>query len=247
MPSPTDRLRAGADRALRDAAPARRMRTKLASDRLAAWGGEGAVRLLDAGCDVGLLSLALARRLPRWKIEAVDVNDDMLQLGRTWAAEEGLSQIEFRHADVTRDLPAGTYDAVVALECLTVIPDLDGALSGLAGALRPGGLFVAHVPDHDWEPVLRGSADEWPTAVRHGFKAEEFAELLDGHGLRVTWTHGTMRTPLHAAQEVRDRIKHASTRIRLAAHPGLTAAAWLEGHGIAFGPARGLYVEAVRR
>ncbi len=247
MPSPTNRLRDSAERVLRDAAPARRMRTKLASDRLAAWGGDAPVRLLDAGADVGLLSLALARRFPRWRIEAVDVNDDMLALGRTWAGEAGLDGIEFRHADVTRDLRAGSYDAVVALECLTVIGDLDGALRGLSGALRPGGLFVAHVPDRDWEPVLPGSAREWATAVRHGFKADEFAELLDAHGLRVTWTQATMYTPLHAAQELRDRFKHAPARARLALHPALAAAASLEGHGIRFGPARGLYVEAVRR
>jgi hypothetical protein len=83
--------------------------------------------------------------------------------------------------------------------------------------------------------------------VRHGFSASELAERLDAHGLRVTWTQPTMRTPLHAAQELRDRIKSAPTRVRLAAHPVLTATAALERRGLAFGPARGLYVEAVRR
>jgi 2-polyprenyl-3-methyl-5-hydroxy-6-metoxy-1,4-benzoquinol methylase len=139
-----DTLRERAERVLRDSTPARRMRTGLAIERLAAWGGEGPLRLLDAGCDVGLLSLALARRFPRWSIEAVDVNDAMLDQGRAWAAAEGLDRIEFRHADVTRDLPARRYDAVAALECLTLIPDLDAAVAGLAGTLRPGGLLVAH-------------------------------------------------------------------------------------------------------
>ena len=45
----------------------------------------------------------------------------------------------------------------------------------MAGALRPGGRFVAHVPDRDWEPVLKASASEWATAVRHGFSADELA------------------------------------------------------------------------
>jgi hypothetical protein len=103
------------------------------------------------------------------------------------------------------------------------------------------------VPDRDWRPVLPGSAEEWPTAVRHGFTAAELAERLDTHGLRVTWTQPTMRTPVHAAQEVRDRMKAAPTRMRLAAHPALIATAALERRGPAFGPARGLYVEAVRR
>jgi SAM-dependent methyltransferase len=242
-----DRLRGEAERMLRDQTPARRMRTQLAAERLAAWGSDRAVRFLDAGCDVGLLSVAMAERCPQWTIEAVDVNDEMLAMGRAWAAEQGLERIDFRHADVTSDLATGRYDAAAALECLTVIPDLDGALAGLAGALRPGGLFVAHVPDADWEPALPGSPDEWPTAVRHGFRPEELAELLDDHGLRVTWTQATMRTPLQAAQELRDRIKTAPTRVRLSAHLGLAAAVWLERRGLAFGPARGLYVEAVRR
>jgi SAM-dependent methyltransferase len=111
-------------------------------------------------------------------IDAVDVNDEMLDLGRAWAAEEGLERIAFRHLDVTRELPVDAYDAVAALECLTIIPDLDGALTGLSGALRSGGRFVAHVPDASWRPVLPGSASEWPFAVRHGFRPEELAELL---------------------------------------------------------------------
>ncbi len=238
-------LRTQAETLLRDAAPARRMRTSLALERLSAL--TGPVRLLDAGCDVGLLSIALARRFPAWTIEAVDVNDEMLERGRRWASEQGLAQISFRHADVTTDLPERTYDVVAALECLTVIPDLDAALAGMAGALRPGGRFVAHVPDRDWEPVLGGSAREWETAVRHGFSADELAERLDAHDLRVTWTRATMYTPLHAGQELYDRSLGTSLKHQLALHPLLVAAAALERRGLAFGTPRGLYVEAVRR
>jgi trans-aconitate methyltransferase len=238
-------LRDRGEMILRDAAPARRMRTDLALARLSTL--DGPVRLLDAGCDVGLLSLALARRFPSWTIDAVDVNDEMLERGRRWAASEGLTQVSYRHADVTTDLPEATYDVVAALECLTVIPDLDAALAGMAGALRPGGRFVAHVPERDWTPVLRGSAAEWDTAVRHGFTAEELSSRLDRHGLRVTWTQATMRVPLHAAQELHDQCLGASMKVRLALHPLLIGAAALERRGLAFGAARGLYVEAVRR
>ena len=238
-------LRTRAEQMLRNSTPARRMRTDVALERLGAL--PGAVRMLDAGCDVGLLSMAIARRFPTWTIDAVDVNDEMLERGRQWSAEEGLSRIEYRHADVTTDLPERAFDVVAALECLTVIGDLDAALAGMAGALRPGGRFVAHVPDREWKPVLRGSADEWETAVRHGFTPEELAERLDAHGLRVTWTRATMYAPLHAAQELHDRLLGSSLKVRLAMHPLLIGAAALERRGFAFGTSRGLYVEAVRR
>jgi SAM-dependent methyltransferase len=241
------RLRASSERALRDFAPARGMRVRLACERLVAWGGDCHVRVLDAGAEHGLLSLAVARRRPDWTIDAVDVNDDMLALGRARAAEEGLTRIEFRHADVTRDLTPDAFDAVVALECLTIIADLDGALAGLSRALRRGGLFVAHVPEASWRPVLPGSPAEWPFAVRHGFRPDELAALLDGHGLRVTWMQATTHTPLQAAQELRDRIKAAPARARLLCFPALAAAAALERRGLAFGPARGLYLEALKR
>ncbi len=62
--------------------------------------------------------------------------------------------------------------------------------------------------------------------MRHGFSPDELAELLDAHGLRVTWTRATMRTPLHAAQELYDRSLAASLKVKLALHPlHVTAAA----------------------
>ena len=241
-----ERLRAAAERRVRDLAPARRLRTRITVERLAAWGGQRPLRLLDAGCDVGLLSLALARRFPHWTIEGVDVNDEILAQARAWAAEAGLEGIEYRHADITSDLPRERYDAVAALECLTLIPDLEGAVAGLSASLRSGGLFVAHVPDSGWTPVLPGSPHYWGDEVRHGFDASELTRLMGRHGLRVTCIRPTSRAPVQAAQELRDRIRGASLRVRLAALPLFSATAWLEAHGIAFGRPRGLYVEATR-
>jgi SAM-dependent methyltransferase len=239
------RLHHALERSLRDMTPGRRLRTRLAARRLADWGRDRPIAFLDAGCEVGLLSLALAERCPRWTIEAVDIDERMLSIGRSWATEAGAA-IAFRPADLTKGLPAERYDAVAALECLAEIPEAGAVLAAMAGALVPGGLLALHVPRADWTPALRGSPASWEREVRHGYAPGELEAELAALGLEVTHRCDTMRTPVQAAHELRDRVKRRSLRIRAVVLPLLSVAVWLELHGIAFGPARGLYVEARR-
>jgi glycosyltransferase involved in cell wall biosynthesis/SAM-dependent methyltransferase len=239
------RLHAAAERALRDMTPGRRLRTRLAARRLAEELGPGPMRLLDAGCEVGLLSLALAARRPAWAIEAVDIDERWLTVGRGWAAEAGVT-IDFHYADLTQGLPAGRYDAIAALECLAEIPDANAALEAMAGALRPGGMLALHVPQADWRPALPGSPATWDREVRHGFDRPALEAALERLGLDVTHRRDTMRTPVQAAHELRDRIKRGPLPLRLAVLPLLSLAVTLELRGIGFGPARGIYLEARR-
>jgi ubiquinone/menaquinone biosynthesis C-methylase UbiE len=224
-------------------APGRRLRTELAADRLAAWGGDRPLRVLDAGAEVGLFAIALARRRPAWRIDAVDVNATMLEAGRRRAGAAALTGITFRVADVTQ-LPDGEFDAVAALECLAEIADTEAALGGLARSLRVGGRLVVHVPEAAWVPALPGSPRQWPREVHHGFTAEELRAQLAAHGLVARDVVATMRTPVQAAHELRDRIKRRSPAVQLAAYPLMAGSVWLERRGLAFGPARGLYLEA---
>ena len=239
------RVHAALERALRDMTPGRRLRTRLAARRLAAWGRSRPARFLDAGCEVGLLSLALARRCPAWTLEAVDIDERMLAVGREWAAEAG-AVISFRAGDLTAGLPEGRYDAVAALECLAEIPDADAALAAMAAAVAPGGLLVLHVPRTGWAPALPGSPAEWDREVRHGYEPAALEAQLGRLGLEVDYRRDTMRTPVQAAHELRDRVKRRPLRVRAIVLPVLSLAVTLELRGIAFGPARGLYLEARR-
>ena len=239
------RLHAALEHSLRDMTPGRRLRTRLAARRLASWGAGRPVRFLDAGCEVGLLSLALARRRPEWTLEALDIDERMLHTAREWAAEAGAS-IAFRAGDLTAGLPPSRYDAIAALECLAEIPDADAAVAAMAGALEPGGLLALHVPRDGWEPALPGSPAAWEREVRHGYADGELEAALAELGLEVTHRRGTMRTPVQAAHELRDRVKRRPLRTRVLVLPLLSLAVTLELRGIAFGPARGLYLEARR-
>jgi len=229
------RLRAILEERLALMAPARRLRLKLAERELRSYAGGRPLRVLDAGCGDGLLSLALAGQHREWALVGMDLRDDMLSGARARAESRRLGNVSFQAADLLRPLPVSGFDAVIALECLSEIPDDEGALRTMFAALSPGGLLAVQVPDRDWKPVLPGSATTWREQVRQGYSAEELSAVLSRIGLEGVESKGTYRSLAAAAQEIRDRIKGSALPIRLLAFPFLAAAVRLEHLGIAWG------------
>jgi SAM-dependent methyltransferase len=216
-------------------APSRRLRLALADEVLSAEAAGRPLRLLDAGCGDGLLSLALAKRHRDWTVLGVDQRDDMLEGARARARGRGLGNASFEAADLTKPLPQTDFDAVLALECLHEIPDDKAALAAMAGALRPGGLLALQVPQRDWSPVLPGSSGIWREEVRHGYGEQDLAAMLRAAGLEPVAMRPTYRSLAAAAQEIRDRIKGARLPVRLLAFPFLALAVRLERWGFTWG------------
>jgi SAM-dependent methyltransferase len=227
-------------------APARRLRLAIAGETVERHAGGRPLRLLDAGCGDGLVALTLARRHPDWTVLGVDLRERLLDGARARAAARGLTNVRFARADLTVGVPEGGFDAVLAVECLTEIPDDDVALRTLADAIAPGGLLVAQVAERSWRPVLRGSDATWRDEVRHGYDAAELAAKLRRVDLDVLEVRPTYRGIVAAAQEVRDRIKDARLAVRAAAYPAMRAAVVLERRGITWGTARALVAVARR-
>lgn len=216
-------------------APSRRLRLALADEVLSEAAAGRPLRLLDAGCGDGLLSMALAKRHRDWTVVGVDRRADMLEGARARARGRRIGNVSFEAADLTKPLPGSDFDAVVALECLHEIPDDRAALAAMSGALRPGGLLALQVPDRDWRPVLPGSSGIWREEVRHGYGEEELAALLREAGLQPVARRPTYRSLVAAAQEIRDRIKVSPLPVRLLAFPFLAAAVRLEEWGLTWG------------
>jgi SAM-dependent methyltransferase len=229
------KLRAIFEERLALMAPARRLRLKSADRAMSKFAADRPIKVLDAGCGDGLLSLALAKRHPAWTVVGVDIREDMLEGARARAQARSLANISFEAADLLRPLPSSGFDAVAALECLSEIPDDEGALRTMAGALRPGGVLVAQVPDRDWKPVLAGSPTTWREQVRQGYGRDEFGAVIGQAGFDSVELSGTYHSLAAAAQEVRDRIKDSALTLRLAAFPVLAGAVVAENAGITWG------------
>jgi SAM-dependent methyltransferase len=227
-------------------APSRRLRLVLAEEAIAAFAGGRRIKVLDAGSGDGLLSLSLAKRHQGWQLVGLDYCEDLLSGARERARARELDNVVFEQADLTQPLADRGFDVVMAIECLSEIPEDRRAMQMIADALRPGGLFVVQVPDERWRPILPGSPAQWRNEVRHGYTSDGLSAMLRDSGLQRIDIRPTFRSSAAVAQEIRDRIKASRLIVRLAVFPLLAAAVRLERWGVTWGPPNALLAVARR-
>ena len=98
---------------------------------------------LEAGCGGGDVAFDMARLVrPGGAIVATDIDETKLRLAREEAAQEELTNIEFRLADITKDGLDREFDFVHARFLLTHLQNPAGALTKMWHAMRPGGIIV---------------------------------------------------------------------------------------------------------
>jgi ubiquinone/menaquinone biosynthesis C-methylase UbiE len=121
--------------------------------------------VLDVGCGSGASTLPAAEIVgPRGHVVGIDLAERLLELGRAKAANHGLINIEFRHADM-EDLgfADGAFDAVISVFSLFFVTDIAAQLRELWRMVRPGGqLAITSWGPRLFEPV--GSI--WRAAVK---------------------------------------------------------------------------------
>jgi 2-polyprenyl-6-hydroxyphenyl methylase/3-demethylubiquinone-9 3-methyltransferase len=106
-------------------------------DRHIDWQGRD---VLDLGCAGGFMAEALARRGAH--VTGIDPAADAIDAARAHARESGL-RIGY-DVGVGEALPyeSASFDAVVCVDVLEHVADLNKVLSEVARTLRPGGLFL---------------------------------------------------------------------------------------------------------
>ena len=104
---------------------------------------ESGMRVLDAGCGPGRLTIPIAREVsPNGSVTALDIQEGMLQKARARAHAAGLTNIRFVRAGLERAaLEPDYFDRALMVTVLGEIPDREAALRDLFGALKRGGLL----------------------------------------------------------------------------------------------------------
>ncbi len=105
--------------------------------------------VLEAGCGVGAQTVTLAQHSPEARITSIDISESSLAEARARAERAGVTNVEFRQADVF-ELPfePETFDHVFVCFLLEHLSWPVTALERLRDLLRPGGTITVIEGDH---------------------------------------------------------------------------------------------------
>lgn len=109
-------------------------------DRLRLDGGE---TVMDAGCGTGRLTAGLLERLPRGRVVAVDLSQNMLEEARSHLSPRFGGRVRVVRADLAWLPFDQTFDGVFSTAAFHWVPDHARLFRSLYASLKPGGWLVA--------------------------------------------------------------------------------------------------------
>ena len=100
------------------------------------------MRLEECGCGTGTTAIHHAPHVQH--IDAIDISEKMLEIGRDKARSAGIDNITFTRGTLAEFNAAdASVDAVLGLNVIHLVPDRDAVIAEVARILRPGGVFVS--------------------------------------------------------------------------------------------------------
>jgi phosphatidylethanolamine/phosphatidyl-N-methylethanolamine N-methyltransferase len=102
---------------------------------------QGKGRVLEVGVGTGL---SLGEYKPHLEIVGIDLSPEMLDKARERVAQDGLSHVTGLHEMDAGELafPDASFDTVVAMYVMTVVPDPEKVMRELARVTKPGGEVI---------------------------------------------------------------------------------------------------------
>ncbi|MCH8247303.1 MAG: class I SAM-dependent methyltransferase [Bacteroidetes bacterium] len=113
--------------------------------------------ILEVGPGSGYFSVELARRVPRGRLELLDLQPEMLAKAKRKLLAGGFQNVGFTTQDASSPLPYEdeTFDIVVMVAVLGEVSSAEKCLRELLRVVRLGGVLVVHehMPDPDRIPL----------------------------------------------------------------------------------------------
>jgi SAM-dependent methyltransferase len=100
----------------------------------------------DVACGAGHALVVLARAFPASTFTGYDLDDYGLERARQEAADAGLTNVRYEHADIATHTFAPSHDAVLMFDALHDQVDPPRVLRQVRAALKPDGIFFLKEP-----------------------------------------------------------------------------------------------------
>jgi phosphatidylethanolamine/phosphatidyl-N-methylethanolamine N-methyltransferase len=151
----------------------------------------GGARVLEVGVGTGL---SLPKYRPDMRIVGIDVSPEMLDVARRRVARENLTQVEaLLEMDAEKlSFDDASFDVVVAMYVMTVVPDSEQVMAELKRVCKPGGTI--YVLNHfvDEKEGLLQSAEKMLARLSDniGWNPDfPIDRLIDSAGIELTALH----------------------------------------------------------
>jgi len=102
-------------------------------------------RVLDAGCGAGRLALMCATKARH--VDGIDFSEAAVGLARLNAKVCGITQVDFKVADLDTYTPPEAYDIMTLVGVLEHVPNPVNSLRSLNKLMKPGGTLVVSCPN----------------------------------------------------------------------------------------------------
>ena len=167
--------------------------------------------VLDLGSGAGADVLISARRVgATGKAIGLDMTDEMLDLARANAAEEGVANVDFVKGYIEDiPLPDDAVDVVISNCVINLSADKGKVLREVARVLRPGGRFAVSdvIADDNMDADTRSDMEQWTGCVAGALTRGQFEAALADAGLVDLEIRDTHRVHEHAASAIIRAVK----------------------------------------
>lgn len=167
------------------------------------------MHVLEFGCGTGSTAITHAPYVKH--IDAIDISNNMLEIGRDKARAAGVDNIVFTHSSLSEfNAAEASVDVVLGLSILHLLPDRDATLKEVKRVLKPGGYFVSSTACLG-NSVLRFIKLIAPVVKKLGLMPDFFViteselatEISDaGFEIQQQWHHGGMKVFIIARKSV---------------------------------------------
>jgi ubiquinone/menaquinone biosynthesis C-methylase UbiE len=100
------------------------------------------IDVADVGCGSGHAAILMAEAFPRSRFTGFDFSDDGMTAARQEAGRKGLANVRFEKRDAARLGETSQFDFITTFDAVHDQARPDLVLTGIAGALRPGGVYL---------------------------------------------------------------------------------------------------------